>query len=81
LAALQLTEDAAQRAEASVIRDLQRVCTLCDEKPHCGDDIDRDPSDPEWRNYCPNVQTIEALEFERSARRLDSRHGQRARSS
>jgi hypothetical protein len=71
LAALQLTEDAVARFEPGVLHDLQRVCTLCDEKRRCGHDIDRDPSDPTWRRYCPNTETLDALEFERSARRLD----------
>jgi hypothetical protein len=53
---------------------MQRVCTMCSQKPHCGHDIDRDPSDPEWRDYCPNVDTLDALEAERAMRRLDQRH-------
>jgi len=75
LAALQLTEDAVARSEPGVLRDLQRVCTVCDEKQRCGHEIARDPSDPAWRGYCPNAETLDALEFERSARRLDHPHG------
>lgn len=74
LAALQLSEDAVARAEPAVLRDLQRVCTLCDDKQRCGHDIDRGPSDPAWRTYCPNVETLDALEFERSVRRLHHSH-------
>lgn len=71
LAALRLTEDGIAQAEPGVLHDLQRVCTLCDDKQRCGHDIDRDPSNPQWREYCPNVETLDALEIERSARRLD----------
>jgi hypothetical protein len=74
LAALELDEQTVARTEPAVLRDMQRVCTMCAEKPHCGHDIDRNPSDPEWRDYCPNVQTLDALEAERALRRLDQRH-------
>jgi hypothetical protein len=74
LAALQIDEATVARSEPGVLRDLQRVCSMCPEKPHCGHDIDRDPSDPEWRQYCPNVETLEALDAERAARRLDHPH-------
>jgi hypothetical protein len=75
LAALQLDEAAVSQTEPGVLRDLQRVCSMCLEQPHCGHDIDRDPTNPEWREYCPNVGTLDALEVERSMRRLD--HGRR----
>jgi hypothetical protein len=74
LAAMEIDEATVARAEPAVLRDMQRVCSMCSEKPHCGHDIDRDPSDPEWRDYCPNVETLEALDAERAARRLDHRH-------
>jgi len=70
LAALQLDTGAVARTEPDVLRDMERVCTVCSEKSHCGHDIDRDPSDPEWRDYCPNVDTLDALEAERALRRL-----------
>jgi hypothetical protein len=70
LAALQLDPGAVARTEPDVLRDMERVCTVCSEKPHCSHDIDRDPSDPEWRDYCPNVDTLNALEAERALRRL-----------
>jgi hypothetical protein len=73
LAALQIDESSVVRTEPGVLRDMQRVCAMCTEKPHCGHDIDRDPSNPEWRDYCPNVETLDALEAERAMRRLDQR--------
>ncbi|TMJ02021.1 MAG: hypothetical protein E6G97_14435 [Alphaproteobacteria bacterium] len=74
LAALQLDETAVARTEPQVLRDMERVCALCNEKPHCGHDLDRDPSNAEWRDYCPNVDTLDALEAERALRRLDRKH-------
>jgi hypothetical protein len=74
LAALQIDEQAVARTEPAVLRDMQRVCSMCPDKPQCSHDIDRDPSDPEWRDYCPNVETLDALEAERALRRLDQQH-------
>jgi len=74
LASLQLSEDAVAQAEPGVLRDLQRVCTLCNEKQRCGHDIDCDPANPQWRAYCPNAETLDALEVEHSARRPGQRH-------
>jgi hypothetical protein len=70
LAALQLTDDAVLQGEPGVLRDLQRVCSFCNEKQRCGHDVDNNSSDPQWRGYCPNAETLDALEFERLARRL-----------
>jgi hypothetical protein len=75
LAALELDTARVGTATPGVLRDMQRVCSSCSEKSHCGHEIDQDPSSPEWRDYCPNVETLEALETERSLRRLDHAHG------
>jgi hypothetical protein len=74
LAALELDEPRVARTEPAVLRDMQRVCAICSEKPHCGHEIERDPSDPKWRDYCPNVETLDALDHERAMRRLDRVH-------
>ena len=75
LAALQFDTARVMTATPGVLRDMQRVCSACSEKGQCGHDMDRDPSSPGWRDYCPNVETLEALETERSLRRLDHAHG------
>jgi len=69
LAAVHLDEVRLARAEPAVLRDLQRVCTMCSDKQHCGHDLDRNASNPEWRGYCPNVETLDAMEIEGSPRR------------
>lgn len=74
LAVLELDTAGVVTATPGVLRDMQRVCSSCSEKRHCGQEIDRDPSSPEWRDYCPNVETLEALETERLLRRLDHAH-------
>jgi hypothetical protein len=54
------------RVEPPVIRDLQRVCTLCESKRRCMRDLAKRPSDPVWQDYCPNAMTLRALLAERA---------------
>jgi hypothetical protein len=42
-------------------RDLQRVCSFCQSHRRCRRDLARDPGKPEWKDYCPNVETLMAL--------------------
>ena len=55
------------RSQPQTMRDLQRVCTLCADKPDCEHDLAGDPSDPSWRDYCPNEGTLGALASERQS--------------
>src|SRR5712692_1160252 len=54
------------QTEPYVLRDLQRVCTLCASKRRCEHDLARKLSDPVWEEYCPNAPTLHALIAERS---------------
>jgi hypothetical protein len=65
-AALGLEADEIGRKEPLVRRDLQRVCSPCGSKRECEHDLARDPSNPHWRDYCPNAVTFDALESEQS---------------
>lgn len=64
LDALHLDGAALLRADPRVVRDLERVCTICGSKRRCERDLARHPDDPVWRTYCPNAHTLEALETE-----------------
>ena len=44
-----------------VLRDLQRVCSLCDSKRRCHGDIAAGTLAEHYQDYCPNAQTMEAL--------------------
>jgi hypothetical protein len=57
------------RVEPQVLRDLERVCTLCGSKRKCEYDLTVHPAIYAWTEYCPNAPTINALMAERSARR------------
>jgi hypothetical protein len=52
-------------AHGDVLRDLQRVCSLCPVKARCASDLGRErrasPS-----KYCPNEQTLQSLARERN---------------
>ena len=54
------------RVEPDVIRDLQRVCSLCASQRKCRHDLVRNPSGSAWRKYCPNASTLAALMTERA---------------
>jgi hypothetical protein len=66
LAALALDPADIRRVEPQVLHDLQRVCTMCAQTRECGHDLAEHPSDPGWRDYCPNVMTLDALAEERT---------------
>jgi hypothetical protein len=55
-------------ADPQVMRDLQRVCTVCGSKRRCEHALANKPSDPAWRKYCPNATTLLALAAERAAK-------------
>jgi hypothetical protein len=56
------------QADPQVIRDLQRVCTVCGSKRRCEHALAKNPSDPAWQKYCPNATTLLALAAERTAK-------------
>jgi hypothetical protein len=56
------------QADPQVMRDLQRVCTVCGSKRRCEHELANNPSDPAWQRYCPNATTLLALVAERAAK-------------
>ncbi len=64
LAALHMDRAALLHADPRVMRDLERVCTICGSKRRCERDLARHPDDPVWRTYCPNAHTLGALDTE-----------------
>jgi hypothetical protein len=62
MAALDLDQNEVLDIEPHVFRDLQRVCTMCECQGRCKRDLDRDPNDPAWKSYCPNVSTLMDLD-------------------
>lgn len=58
---LDLDENEVARVERATFQDLQRVCSMCDCKKRCARDLACDPGNPVWKDYCPNAQTLTAL--------------------
>ena len=81
LAALKLDPAEIGRTEPRVLSDLQRVCTMCRDERKCRHDLAHDPYNPAWRDYCPNVVTLDALDAERLERRGRARRARRAKAS
>jgi uncharacterized protein YjiS (DUF1127 family) len=49
------------RVDHAVMRDLQRCCSKCTEKGLCIHELEDQPREPTWPQYCPNEQTLAAL--------------------
>jgi len=72
LVALGISPEFLARGSPEVLRDLERVCSLCGSKRRCRHDLAEHPTDPGWRAYCPNVQTIDAIRQQAgAAKRVD----------
>lgn len=50
------------RVEPGVMRDLQRCCSQCGAKTLCAHELEDKPREASWPRYCPNEQTIGAIE-------------------
>jgi hypothetical protein len=61
LGALGLTSAALVKTAPAELRDMERLCTLCQTKGRCARDLAADPDDPAWRQYCLNEQTLVSL--------------------
>lgn len=64
MAVLHLDADALAKSDPSTMRDLQRLCSSCVSKKRCQRDLLLVPDDPMWRHYCPNADTLDALQSE-----------------
>ena len=62
MTALDLDPKEVVRVEPQVFRDMQRVCSMCKTQKRCIADLERDAQNPRWKEYCPNVQTLLALD-------------------
>ena len=61
LTALGLSRADIERIGAGVARDLERTCGCCGDKSLCREDLERDPDDPQWKEYCPNAISLEGV--------------------
>lgn len=61
MAALDLDPAEVRDIAPETFRDLQRTCALCESKRRCARDFARHAEDVKWEDYCPNAQTLMAL--------------------
>jgi Family of unknown function (DUF6455) len=59
--ALDIDRSEVSRTEPQTLRDMQRVCTLCDKRKVCARDLRRHAGEPAWQGYCPNAATLLAM--------------------
>jgi hypothetical protein len=64
MALLHLDPEALTERAPGTMRDMQRLCSNCFAKNRCERDLVLIPNDPDWRQYCPNADTLDALQSE-----------------
>jgi hypothetical protein len=64
LKALGIDDAALARTEPLVLRDMERVCALCQHKGRCDRDLASGTSAAHYEGYCLNAATIDLLEQE-----------------
>ena len=62
LDALRVSIQTLAEKEPLVLRDLQRVCTVCDQKKVCNHDIVAGTVSTNYEHYCANADTLRALQ-------------------
>ena len=62
LRVLGIDEEALARTQPLVLRDMERVCSLCQHKGECDRDLHDGTSAGHYQGYCPNAGTIETLD-------------------
>ncbi|UFZ01962.1 hypothetical protein LQG66_21890 [Bradyrhizobium ontarionense] len=61
LKALGIDEAALSRTEPLVLRDMERVCAMCKDKPRCHRDLAAGTAGEHYEAYCLNAPTIDHL--------------------
>lgn len=61
LLALSVDPQALAKGDPAVMRDLQRICIVCSQKSRCQHELAEGTSAENFREFCPNAYTLEAL--------------------
>jgi hypothetical protein len=59
LKSLGISEAELKRTQPLILRDMQRVCTLCHDKAHCDRELAAGTAAEHYKGYCPNAANIE----------------------
>jgi transcriptional regulator with XRE-family HTH domain len=60
LKSLGISEAGLKRAQPFILRDMQRVCSLCHDKAHCDRELAAGTAAEHYSGYCPNASNIDA---------------------
>ncbi len=63
LTALDIDEAALSRAEPALLRDMERVCSLCTHKRRCHRELAAGSAAVNYVEYCENADAIDMLRF------------------
>ena len=61
LAALGVSQQDLARTEPHVLRDMERVCSMCNHKRQCDRDLAAGTAAAHYEEYCGNADTIDGL--------------------
>jgi len=61
LRALGIDQAGLARTEPLVLRDMERVCSLCNHKRQCGHELAAGTAAAHYEEYCANASTIDGL--------------------
>jgi len=61
LLALHVDPQEIAKTDPAVLRDLQRLCIACANKKQCAHELAQGTAAENFRNYCPNAFTLDAL--------------------
>lgn len=61
LMALGIDQEALARTEPHVLRDMERVCSMCNHKRQCDRDLAAGTAAKHYEEYCGNADTIDGL--------------------
>jgi hypothetical protein len=61
MAALHIDRQAVARVKPLVMRDLERVCSLCEQKRRCDRELAGKTAAGQYEDFCPNAPTLTAL--------------------
>jgi len=61
LAALRIDAADLARTEPAVLRDLQRVCAMCDSQRRCRSELDDGDAASTYEGFCPNAVTLKGM--------------------
>ena len=60
-----LSPEVLQKQHPDVLRDLERVCATCSSTKRCSREFAQSEPDANFSSFCPNTESLEALEHER----------------